>query len=217
MAVTLLKSDVFGTISHVEDVVLRDTRPARPWARRLARHLLKREFRALTRLALGTGTPGVPRALEYAPDRLARSWIEGSPMHLAQPRNPDYFRGAARLLRRLHAANVIHNDLAKETNWLVTPDGRPALVDFQLAMTLTRRGALARALGHDDIRHLLKHKRTYLPERLTAREKRILATPSLASRAWMASGKKAYLFVTRRVLHWRDREGAGDRPVDLGR
>ena len=134
-------------------------------------------------------------------------------MQLAKPRDPAYFRDAARLLRRLHAANVIHNDLAKETNWLVTPDGRPALVDFQLAMTLTRRGPLARALGHDDIRHLLKHKRAYLPERLTAREKRILATPSLVSRIWMASGKKVYLFVTRKVFRWRDREGAGDRGV----
>ena len=132
-------------------------------------------------------------------------------MQLAKPRDPGYFRAAARLLRRLHAGNVIHNDLAKETNWLVTPDGQPALVDFQLAMTLVRRGALARALAHDDIRHLLKHKRTYLPELLTARERRILATPSLASRIWMASGKQAYLFITRRILRWRDREGAGDR------
>jgi RIO-like serine/threonine protein kinase len=132
-------------------------------------------------------------------------------MHLAKPRDQAYFRAAFRLLRRLHTANVIHNDLAKETNWLVTPDGRPALVDFQLAMTLTRRGALARALGHDDIRHLLKHKRTYVPERLTAREKRILETRSLLNRAWMASCKPVYLFVTRKVLHWRDREGAGDR------
>jgi hypothetical protein len=49
-------------------------------------------------------------------------------MQLAKPRDPAYFRAAAQLLRRLHAANVIHNDLAKETNWLVTPDGRPALV-----------------------------------------------------------------------------------------
>ena len=140
-------------------------------------------------------------------------------MQVAQPRDPAYFRAAARLVRRLHAANVIHNDLAKETNWLVTPDGRPALVDFQLAMTSSprlamkdsRRSALARALGHDDIRHLLKHKRSYLPEKLTAREQRILATPSLLSRLWMASGKKLYLFVTRKVFRWRDREGAGDR------
>jgi len=207
----LLKSDHFGTITRVGDTVVRDSRAARPWARALARHLMHREHRALSRLALGTGTPGVPRVLDFAAGVLARRWIEGAPMHLARPRDPHYFREAARLVRRLHAANVIHNDLAKETNWLVTPEGKPALVDFQLAMTVVRRGALARALGHDDVRHLLKHKRTYLPERLTARERKILATPSLASRLWMASGKKMYMFVTRRVLHWRDREGAGDR------
>ena len=215
----LLKSDVFGSVSRVGDTVVREARNARPWARRLALHLMAREHRALTRLALGRGVAGIPRALDFEPGRLTRSWIEGTPMQLAKPRDPAYYRAAARLLRRLHAANVIHNDLAKETNWLVTPDGRPALVDFQLAMTSrlrrvmqdSRRGALARALGHDDLRHLLKHKRSYLPERLTAREKKILATPSLASRAWMASGKQVYLFVTRRILHWRDREGAGDR------
>ena len=210
----ILKSDVFGTITRIGDTVVRETRTARPWARWLARHLMHREHRALTRLALGTGIDGIPRALDFAPGRLTRGWIEGSPMQVAKPGNVEYYRAAARLVRRLHAANVIHNDLAKETNWLVTPDGRPALVDFQLAMTLTKRGALARALGHDDVRHLLKHKRSYLPEKLTAREKRILATPSLASRLWMASGKKVYLFVTRRILHWRDREGAGDRGMN---
>jgi tRNA A-37 threonylcarbamoyl transferase component Bud32 len=207
----ILKSDVFGTITRVGDTAVRDARPARPWARRLALHLMRREHRALTRLALGQGIEGVPRVVSIERGVLTRRWIEGAPMQVAQPRDPAYFRAAARLVRRLHAANVIHNDLAKETNWLVTPSGDPALVDFQLAMVVTRRGALARALGHDDVRHLLKHKRTYLPERLTARERRILATPSLASRAWMASGKKLYLFVTRRILRWRDREGAGDR------
>jgi RIO-like serine/threonine protein kinase len=207
-----LKSDVFGTITRDGDRVIRDARAARPWARWLAVHLLRREHRALTRLSLGTGIDGIPRVLALAPRVLTRSWIEAIPMHLAQPRDPAYFRAAARLLRRLHAARVIHNDLAKETNWLVTPDGRPALVDFQLAMTLgPRRGALARALGHDDVRHLLKHKRSYLPDRLTARERRILATRSLVSRIWMASGKRIYRFVTRRIFRWRDREGAGDR------
>jgi RIO-like serine/threonine protein kinase len=207
----LLKSDVFGRVSRIGDVVVRDTRAARPWARLLAVHLMRRECRALTRLAMGPGIEGVPRVLKREDRQLTRSWIDGTPMQIARPRDSAYFRAASRLLRRLHAANVIHNDLAKETNWLVTPEGHPALVDFQLAMTLTKRGRLARALGHDDLRHLLKHKRTYLPERLTARERRILARPSLVSRAWMASGKKVYLFVTRRILRWRDREGAGDR------
>ena len=206
-----MKADVFGTVTRVDDTVVRDIRRARPWARRLALHLMRREHRALTRLSLGAGIDGIPRAQHLTPTTLTRSWIEGAPMHLAKPRDAAYFRAASKLVRRLHAANVIHNDLAKETNWLVTTEGRPALVDFQLALTLTRRGPLARALGHDDIRHLLKHKRTYLPEQLTAREKCILARPSLPSRIWMASGKRVYLFVTRRIFRWRDREGAGDR------
>jgi hypothetical protein len=207
----VLKSDVFGRIRRVGDTVVRETNHARPWARALALHLMRREHRALSRLALGAGIEGIPRVLNLDAMQLTRSWIDGAPLQIAKPRDPAYFRAALHLLRRLHAANVIHNDLAKETNWLVTPEGLPALVDFQLAMTVTRRGALARALGHDDLRHLLKHKRTYLPERLTAREKRILAKHSRVSRIWMASGKKIYLFVTRRIFRWRDREGAGDR------
>jgi hypothetical protein len=209
--IQLLKSDVFGRVRRIGNVVVREADHARPWARALARHLMRREHRALSRLALGAGIEGIPRVLNLESTQLTRSWIEGAPMQIARPRDLAYFRAASRLLRRLHAANVIHNDLAKETNWLVTPEGRPALVDFQLAMTLKRRGALARALGHDDLRHLLKHKRTYLPEALTMREKRILERRSLVSRIWMATGKKAYLFVTRRMLHWQDREGAGDR------
>jgi len=209
-----LKTDVFGTITRVDDTVVRDANAARPWARWLATHLLRREHRALSRLALGSGVDGVPRVLSITPRTLTRSWIDATPMHLAKPRDPAYLRAAARLLRRLHTARVIHNDLAKETNWLVTPERHPALVDFQLAMTLgPRRGALARALGHDDLRHLLKHKRSYLPDRLTARERKILATRSLVSRIWMASGKQVYLFVTRRIFRWRDREGAGDRAL----
>ena len=210
---TVLKADTFGTITRVDDTVVRDATFARPWARWLARHLMRREHRALTRLALGRGIEGIPRVLHYEDDRLTRSFIDAEPMHRAQPRDPAYFQAAAKLLRRLHAANVIHNDLAKETNWLVTPAGSPALVDFQLAMTVGKRGALARALGHDDIRHLLKHKRTYVPDRLTARERRILATPSTLSRVWMATGKRLYLLVTRRIFRWRDREGAGDRAM----
>ncbi len=209
----LLKYDTFGTITREGERVIRDTRPARSWARWLARILLRRERRALTHLEL-SGIEGIPRLLAQDSHSLTRSWIEAQPMQIARPRDPAYFRCALRLVRQLHAVGVLHNDLAKETNWLVTPDGRPALVDFQLATVLRRgRGPLARARGHDDLRHLLKHKRTYLPERLTAREKRVLARRSWLSRAWMATGKKLYLFITRRILNWQDREGAGDRKL----
>ena len=132
-------------------------------------------------------------------------------MQLARPGNAEYFRAARALLCRLHRRGIAHNDLAKEPNWLVTPTGMPALVDFQLALVAPRRGRIFRALAREDLRHLLKHKRRYCPGRLTERERRILDSPAAFTRVWMATGKPAYTFITRRLFGWADREGAGDR------
>jgi hypothetical protein len=65
--------------------------------------------------------------------------------------------------------------------------------------------------AREDIRHLLKHKRTYRPDLLTLREQEILNSPSGASRVWMSVFKPVYVFVTRRIFKWSDREGAADR------
>lgn len=208
----LLKSDLLGAVwlGEVEGrpFVLRDVRAARPWLAPLARWLCRREAAALRRLS---GIAGVPPLLGAGPAGLRRGWIDGRPMQQAEPREDAYFRAARRLLARLHRRGVAHCDLAKEPNWLVTPEGQPALVDFQLALVAPRRGRLFRALAREDLRHLLKHKRTYCPERLSARERRILARPGVTSRIWRATGKPLYHFVTRRLLGWADREGAGDR------
>ena len=208
----VLKRDLFGSVSRLsrgsETRVLRDCSDARWWLRPLARHLLGREGRALQRLE---GIERIPTLQSSSRDRLERQWIEGLPMQIARPGDPAYFRKALQLLRRLHARDLTHNDLAKETNWLVTPEGLPALVDFQLARHAPRRGRLFRMLAHGDLRHLLKHKRQYLPGHLTARQRAILAQPSPLSRVWRATVKPLYLFVTRRLLGWSDREGAGDR------
>lgn len=203
-----LKSDLFGTITRAGPVVRRDTRPARWWIRWLARRLATREARALATLA---GMPGVPTLLSFRGGVLERTWIEGEPMHRCRPHEPGYFRAAAHMLRRLHRAGVAHNDLAKEPNWLVTPAQEPALVDFQLASVSRHRGRWFRTQAREDIRHILKHKRTYCASHLTNRERRILATPAITSRVWRVTGKKLYLLITRRMLGWRDREGAGDR------
>ena len=208
----LFKKDLFGEIRlntvAGERRIVRDTRCASPWVRWLARRLMRREAGVLAALS---GIDGVPQLLELERDRLHRSFLQGQPMQRAKPRDPGYFRAAARLLRRLHRAGVVHNDLAKEPNLLVRPDGRPAILDFQLAGFSGRRGRLFRLLAYEDIRHLLKHKRSYCPQCLTARELGIIANPSLASRAYMRTVKPVYLVVTRRLLGWRDREGAGDR------
>ncbi len=218
---TLLKRDAFGAVYRLcadgsglslPCVERRSDEAPLRW-RLLARALARREARALRQLQ---GMPSVPALLSWDGRTLRRSWIEGAAMQVARPVDPDYFRQALRLLRRIHAAGVVHNDLAKEPNWLVTPDGQPALVDFQLAAMPRRGGRLFRVLAYDDLRHLLKHKRSYCPERLTARQQRILARRSPLSASWARLGKPLYRFVTRGILGWSDREGAGDRGANQG-
>jgi hypothetical protein len=193
----------------------RDVRFARWWTVPLALYLAARERRALRALASPHATADVPTLLYDARWVTVRTWIDGRPMQNAQPRDPAYYRAARRLLVRLHRRGVAHNDLAKEQNWLVTPDGRPALIDFQLAATVrvsSGRGRRLRIMAREDLRHLLKHKRTYCPHALTSREKAILAAPALPARLWRATGKPAYVFITRRIFKWSDGEGAGEAP-----
>ena len=208
----LLKKDVFGSTflanSDAGPVILRDASGARFPFLWLARSLLAREARAL---AILDGLDGVPAITRVDRDRLERTYLEGEPMHIARPHSLSYFHGAARILRQLHRRGVLHNDLAKEPNLIVLQDGGPAIIDFQLSMTMQRRNRLFRVLGREDLRHLLKHKRTYCPDDLTQREKDILANPSVISRIFMSTIKPVYLFITRRILGWKDREGAGDR------
>lgn len=208
----LLKKDLFGEIWHIVDKdevrILRDSNAASVWLRWLARRLLQREARILGVLA---DVDGVPKLLAVERDSLCRSYLPGEPMTVGKPSTSDYYVAAAKLLRHLHKRGVVHNDLAKEPNLLVLDDGSPGFLDFQLARVMRRRGRLFRLLAYDDLRHLLKHKRTYCPQHLTRRELAILAKPSLLSRAWTHTVKPVYLFITRRLLNWADCEGAADR------
>ena len=213
----VLKSDLFGRIvlahSRVggaasQAVIRREIQGASIWVRWLAQLLLSRESRAL---ALLRAVPGVPVLLHQEKLQLTRSCLEGQPMQKSPPLAATWFDEARLLLVRCHRRGVVHNDAAKEPNWLVLEDGRPGLVDFQLASVHPRRGRIFRSRGREDLRHLLKHKRTYFPEALTARELGLLARPSLSAKIWRRVVKPVYHFVTRRLLGWQDREGAGDR------
>ena len=218
---TVLKRDVFSTIergrfrteSGEVDAVLRRLDGVPWWSRIVAYELFRRE-----RKALALAKPlGVAPPLLFAGRRvLVRGWIDGVPLHIAKPYgDAAYFRSAKAALRKLHRAGIAHNDLAKEQNWLYAQDGehgRAFLTDFQLAACFRRRNALFRVARYEDLRHLLKHKRRYAPDALTAAERRVLARKSFITRAWMATGKKVYYAITR-GLNFTDREGRGVRFV----
>jgi hypothetical protein len=178
------------------------------WVRPLAWALARREIAGLKAVR---GVEGTPQLIRVDADGLVRTFSEGTPLNLARPADPAFWRDAHLLLSRLRRRGLAHNDLAKPQNWLLTPDGRAAVIDFQLASHRPRRGRLFRAMAYEDLRHLLKQKRNYAPGLLTATERRILARRSLPSRLWRATGKRLYNFVTRRLMRWSDGEGAGAR------
>ncbi len=214
----VLKRDVFSIVERGTfagpngnaDAVVRRIDDVPWWSRPIARHFLKREARALAAI----GSTGIAPPLLFTGRRvLVRGFIDGVPLHIARPvGDRAYFRSAHAALRRLHAAGFTHNDLAKEQNWLRGADGRAYLTDFQLSSQF--RGRTFRVAAYEDLRHYLKHKRSYAPEALTATEKRILARKSWITRIWMATGKKVYIAVTRGLFRFTDREGGGPRLVN---
>ena len=212
MSTERLKHDALGTTRLVRRdgaaVVERDTRTARYGVRWLARRLAVHEAAVLRALA---GIEHLPQLLDFDGAVVRRGYLAGTPLHRSQRPSRKYFADALRVLRALHRAGVAHNDLAKEANWLVTPDGGAAIVDFQLALHSPRRTARFRRRAYEDLRHLLKHKLTYQPEHLTARQRRVLATPTLGTRAWRALAKPLYRLVTRGLLRWPERSGATER------
>jgi hypothetical protein len=216
----VLKRDVFSTVERgffsdggrETESVLRRIDLVPWWTFGIARHFLHREARSL---AIAGELDIAPKLIFEGRRTLVRSWIEALPLHIAKPAGDlGYFRSAKKALRALHRQKVTHNDLAKEQNWLRTPDGRCMLTDFQLATRFSRRHGLFRLAAYEDLRHLLKHKRRYAPDSLTASEKRVLAKKSLPTRIWMATGKRVYYWITRGIFNFTDREGGGPRLVN---
>ncbi|WP_291842162.1 serine/threonine protein kinase [Bradyrhizobium sp.] len=216
----LLKRDVFSTVERGRfrddagevDAVLRRLDQVPAWSYPIARHLFARECRAL---ALARDLDVGPKLLWAGRQALVRGFIDGVALHLAKPHGDlAYFRSAKHALRKLHRAGICHNDLAKEQNWLVGRDGRAYVTDFQLAACFKTRSRLFRVAAYEDLRHLLKHKRSYAPTALTPMERKILARKSFVASIWLKTGKKVYQAITRGLFNFTDREGGGRRLVN---
>ncbi|MBX9646814.1 MAG: serine/threonine protein kinase [Xanthobacteraceae bacterium] len=216
----LLKRDVFSTVERGRfredagevDAVLRRLDQVPLWSYPLARHLFARERRAL---ALARELNVGPKLLWAGRQALVRGFIDGVALHLAKPHGDlGYFRSAKLALRKLHRAGICHNDLAKEQNWLRGSDGQAYLTDFQLAACFKTRGRLFRIMAYEDLRHLLKHKRSYAAQALTPMERKILARKSVVASVWLMTGKKVYQAITRGLFNFTDREGGGRRLVN---
>lgn len=216
--VSTLKRDVFGVVELVRGAdglfVRRRARATRLDPRAvLARTLLARERAALARLDGLAGVPRLSRHDRGRPDELVRTHLAGVPLQHAARIPRDFFDRLDELVVALHARGVCHNDLHKEPNILVGTDGRPALLDFQLASVHAgRRTRAFDVRAGEDLRHAEKHRRRYA--RFGGALQGVGASGAGAGRkrsmlalCWRHAGKPAWDWLRGSVLRTRELEG----------
>ncbi|MCL5278759.1 MAG: hypothetical protein M1376_02490 [Planctomycetes bacterium] len=136
----------------------------------------------ISKLRRCEGIPEVPRVLARLDAHMyVYEYIEGLTLDDRPPLPADFFDRLADALQRIHARHLVHFDLHKRGNILIDTEGRPHIIDFQIARHIGDRllgsrrlsARLRRWLQSYDIYHIYKHKRRFQPELLTAAEEKL--------------------------------------------
>ncbi len=164
---------------------------SRPWyvRRFLAPWLLGHELSILRRLQ---GIDGVAqKAFRIDRDAIAVEFIDGSSLSRADKAliSPAYLEALEELLRRIHAARVVHLDTRGTGNIMVREDGSPGLIDFQASLsTAWMPGWLRRILEDVDMSGVLKKWRKYRPEAMGAEREAELERIDRLRKFWIFRG-----------------------------
>lgn len=123
--------------------------------------------------------PGVPRLVgRYGATGIVRQYIPGDPLRRNSRVNEEFFPRLYELLQEVHARGIACIDLEKPRNILLGSDGRPYLIDFQLAFCWPEKflgrtwplEAVRQMLQMSDMYHLGKHWRRLRPDQLSRRQ-----------------------------------------------
>ncbi|MFP4028676.1 MAG: hypothetical protein ACLFWL_12875 [Candidatus Brocadiia bacterium] len=122
---------------------------------------------------------GVPRLRgQPVPGSVAHDFVPGHPLHRDSKVDDRFFPRFLDLLESLHDRGIAYVDLEKARNVLVGEDGRPYLIDFQVAYWIPDRllgnTTVARfirnLLQEADRYHAMKHFRRVRPDLLSGEE-----------------------------------------------
>lgn len=172
------------------DWVVKDFAPRDWWVRQLVgRFLLRRELRALWRLQ---GLDGVPaQAFRVDAFALAARFIPGVTLNHAPPQALDgaFFVALEALFDAIHARGLVHLDSRGARNLLLTPQGTPAVIDFQAALaTGWLPLALRRRLEAIDTSGVYKNWLRLAPQSLDAARRARLEQATRWRRLWIGRG-----------------------------
>ncbi len=195
MTTEQLEADALGTtrLVHAGDGVVRRARHAHGARRRYAGSRAGSRPAKPRRLPRSRARPRVPRLLGFDG--------AGRPPQLSAGRAAP--RGCAALARVLRRRAARAAPPAPRRNRAQRPregselarDGRRRAARSSTSSSPHARAARTasfRRRAYEDLRHLLKHKRTYQPQRLTARQRGVLARPTCPTRLWRALVKPPY-------------------------
>lgn len=143
----------------------------------LGRFLAARESAALSHLS---GDVSVPRLLgRFGLTGVVRQYIDGRPLRRGLHVPDEFHSELAAAIQRIHAAGMAYVDLEKAENVLLGDDGKPYLIDFQIAWYWPRRwggelppfSIIRRWLQSSDLYHLRKLQRRTRQDQLTDAER----------------------------------------------
>jgi hypothetical protein len=176
----------------------------------LGRWQCKREVAFYEHLA---NLPCVPALVGRIGDTAyLRAFVAGNPLAHGRDVPDEFWPRLDAAMRELHQRGVAYVDSNKPENVLVGDDGRPYLIDFQIAWRCGPRAdhALGRwwlaRLQREDLYHVLKQKRRFARESMTPDELESVRRRSLLIRAHRLINRP-YLMVRRPLFRWLRRTG----------
>lgn len=187
------KPDIKNVVRRGTTLILKDFAEKAWIVRRFGRWQVHREIRAFKRLQ---GLRGIPVChgmvspcgvlIERVQGERITRWRERAPADIAR-----MLERLESLVNDLHARGIVHLDLRKRDNILITDSGLPRIIDFDASICFESGSLPARfvlpLLRCIDTSAVLKWKSRLAPELLTAAEKRRHRIMSVVRRLWIFS------------------------------
>ncbi len=150
------------------------------------RFLIKREYRALSRLRGIEGIPEEPFLMDE--NALCYLYRPGERLLKTPPCriSGDFFFRLEDLVRRMHERNMVHLDLRNRSNIIITDQGLPALLDFQSCLNLDwiPRG-FHQLLKDIDLSGVYKIWQRKKPDTMDYKRKAMLAAMNKRKALWL--------------------------------
>ncbi len=163
------------------------------------RWLIAREFKMYKKLQGIKGIPNVYNLLDK--DAFILEYVEGYDCsNFTKGSLPEeFFTHLRNLIDKIHAYGVVHCDLKKRTNIIVTDGYQPYLIDFAASFTKGRRfnfiqNWFYKQFYQDDLNAIAKLKKKLSPHLLTQEEE-----DNLHKRLFLERGVR---FIRKHVRNW---------------